>query len=67
MLERLTPGLRASVEARAGSGGHKWLVASIGETTVRVTMAGSPSCEEHALNNLRQQCWRALRQRGVAV
>jgi len=65
-LERLTPGLRARVEARPGPG-HKWLVASLGETTVRVTIASSPSCAEHAFNNMRQQCWRALREQGVAV
>jgi hypothetical protein len=65
-LERLTPGLRVRIEARA-SPGHKWLVASIGALTVRVTIASSPSCAEHAFNHMRQQCWRALREQGVAL
>lgn len=66
-LEQLLPGLEARVEGRGGRVSNKWLVASVGKTTVRVSMACSPSSEEHAFNNLRQQCWRALRERGVAV
>lgn len=66
-IELLSPGLRAHVESRGGSVGHKWLVATLGSTTVRVNLASSPSCADHALNSIRQKCQRAFRERGVQV
>lgn len=66
-LEKLVPGMRAWIELRRGATGHKWLCVQVGETTVRLVMSSSPSNAEHAFQHLRQQCSRALRERGVAV
>jgi hypothetical protein len=67
LVRAMHPDMHADIERRHGKNAHAWLIATVGETSVRVCCSSSPKAPDAWLRQVRGNVRRAFRDKGLDI